>query len=61
MNADLDDEEAVLVETVRPFVERDVKPNVREVEHANEYREAAGALRACQTADAQAGAQAARG
>ena len=30
----------MLVETVRAFVERDVKPTVREVEHANEYPEA---------------------
>ena len=34
------DEEALLVETVRTFVDRDVKPRVREVEHANEYPEA---------------------
>jgi alkylation response protein AidB-like acyl-CoA dehydrogenase len=36
----LNDEELMLVETVRAFVERDVKPTVREVEHANEYPEA---------------------
>ena len=30
----------MLVETVRTFVDRDVKPTVREVEHANEYPEA---------------------
>src|ERR1700731_1794514 len=30
----------MLVETVRAFVEREVKPTVREVEHANEYPEA---------------------
>ena len=30
----------MLVETVRAFVDRDVKPTVREVEHANEYPEA---------------------
>src|ERR1700747_1900088 len=36
----LDDEETMLVETVRAFVDRDVKPNVREVEHDNEYPEA---------------------
>ena len=30
----------MLVDTVREFVERDVKPTVREVEHANEYPEA---------------------
>ena len=34
------DEEKMLVETVRAFVDRDVKPAVREVEHANEYPEA---------------------
>jgi alkylation response protein AidB-like acyl-CoA dehydrogenase len=33
------DEEALLVETVRAFIDRDVKPTVREVEHANEYPE----------------------
>jgi butyryl-CoA dehydrogenase len=40
MGADLSDEETMLVETVRAFVDRDVKPTVREVEHANEYPEA---------------------
>ncbi len=30
----------MLVETVRAFVDRDVKPTVRDVEHANEYPEA---------------------
>ena len=30
----------MLVETVRDFIDRDVKPTVREVEHANEYPEA---------------------
>jgi butyryl-CoA dehydrogenase len=34
------EEEVLLVETVRAFIERDVKPTVREVEHANEYPEA---------------------
>jgi alkylation response protein AidB-like acyl-CoA dehydrogenase len=34
------DEEAMLVETVRAFVDRDVRPTVREVEHANDYPEA---------------------
>jgi alkylation response protein AidB-like acyl-CoA dehydrogenase len=34
------DEEVMLVETVRAFIDRDVKPTVREVEHANEYPEA---------------------
>src|SRR3954469_3955704 len=33
-------EESLLVETVRDFIDRDVKPTVREVEHANEYPEA---------------------
>jgi alkylation response protein AidB-like acyl-CoA dehydrogenase len=36
----LNAEETMLVETVRAFIERDVKPTVREVEHANEYPEA---------------------
>jgi alkylation response protein AidB-like acyl-CoA dehydrogenase len=36
----LTDEETMLVETVRAFIDRDVKPTVREVEHANEYPEA---------------------
>jgi alkylation response protein AidB-like acyl-CoA dehydrogenase len=36
----LNDEETTLVETVRAFVDREVKPTVREVEHANEYPEA---------------------
>jgi butyryl-CoA dehydrogenase len=31
------EEETMLVSTVRAFIERDVKPTVREVEHANEY------------------------
>lgn len=39
MNHDLNDEEALLVKTVREFVDREVKPSVREVEHANEYPE----------------------
>ncbi|OBG41329.1 acyl-CoA dehydrogenase [Mycobacterium alsense] len=33
----LNDEEAMLVDTVRAFVDREVRPAVREVEHANEY------------------------
>jgi alkylation response protein AidB-like acyl-CoA dehydrogenase len=33
----LTDEETMLVETVRAFIDRDVKPTVREVEHHNEY------------------------
>ena len=36
----LNDEETMLVETVRAFIDRDVKPTVREVEHANTYPEA---------------------
>ena len=36
----LNAEETMLVDTVRAFVDRDVKPTVREVEHANEYPEA---------------------
>jgi butyryl-CoA dehydrogenase len=35
----LADEETLLVETVRAFIDRDVKPTVRDVEHANEYPE----------------------
>ncbi len=34
------DEEEMLVATVRAFIDRDVKPTVREVEHANTYPEA---------------------
>lgn len=36
----LTDEEQMLVDTVRSFIDRDVKPTVRDVEHANEYPEA---------------------
>ena len=36
----MNDEETMLVDTVRAFIDRDVKPTVREVEHANEYPEA---------------------
>ncbi len=36
----MDDDEAMLVATVREFVDKDVRPTVREVEHANEYPEA---------------------
>jgi alkylation response protein AidB-like acyl-CoA dehydrogenase len=36
----LSDEETMLVDTVRAFVDRDVRPTVREVEHANSYPEA---------------------
>ena len=35
----LTEEEAMLVQTVRTFVDREVKPTVREVEHANKYPE----------------------
>ena len=35
----LNEEEAFLIQTVRQFVDRDVKPTVRDVEHANEYPE----------------------
>jgi len=38
--AQLSEEEAFLVETIRTFIDRDVKPTVNEVEHANEYPEA---------------------
>src|ERR1700716_3611298 len=34
------DDETMLVDTVRTFIDRDVKPTVREVEHANEYPDA---------------------
>ncbi|KAA0111214.1 acyl-CoA dehydrogenase family protein [Mycolicibacterium sp. P1-5] len=40
MSTALNDEETMLVETVRAFIERDVKPSVREIEHANSYPEA---------------------
>ncbi|MEZ0356012.1 acyl-CoA dehydrogenase family protein [Mycobacterium sp. SA01] len=40
MSTALNDEETMLVETVRAFIDRDVKPSVREVEHANTYPEA---------------------
>src|ERR1700744_1077179 len=39
MSSALTEEERLLVQTVRTFVDRDVKPTVREVEHANEYPE----------------------
>lgn len=35
MRNELNDDEAMLVATVRAFIDRDVKPTVREVEHAN--------------------------
>lgn len=38
--AELNDDETLLVATVRSFVDREVKPTVREVEHANTYPEA---------------------
>ena len=40
MSSEHQDEEELLVATVRAFVDRDVKPTVREVEHANTYPEA---------------------
>ncbi|OOK69479.1 acyl-CoA dehydrogenase, N-terminal domain protein [Mycobacterium kansasii] len=40
MSNELNHEEAMLVDTVRAFIDRDVKPSVREVEHANAYPEA---------------------
>jgi alkylation response protein AidB-like acyl-CoA dehydrogenase len=40
MGMGLSAEEAMLVETVREFVDKEVKPTVREREHANEYPEA---------------------
>ncbi|MEB8324628.1 acyl-CoA dehydrogenase family protein [Dietzia kunjamensis] len=36
---DLNDDEAYLVATVRRFIDREVKPSVREMEHANAYPE----------------------
>jgi alkylation response protein AidB-like acyl-CoA dehydrogenase len=40
VSAELNEEESMLVETVRAFVDREVKPTVRDVEHANDYPEA---------------------
>jgi alkylation response protein AidB-like acyl-CoA dehydrogenase len=37
---DLNDEEAMLVATVRAFIDRDVRPTVRDVEHSGDYPEA---------------------
>lgn len=37
---ELNDEEALLVATVRSFVDREVKPSVRDIEHANTYPDA---------------------
>ncbi|MBO0678499.1 acyl-CoA dehydrogenase family protein [Mycolicibacterium sp. S2-37] len=39
MAVHMTEEEQLLVDTVRRFVDRDVKPTVREVEHANTYPE----------------------
>ncbi|OBG90658.1 acyl-CoA dehydrogenase [Mycobacterium sp. E136] len=36
----MNEEETMLVATVRAFIDREVKPRVRDVEHANEYPEA---------------------
>ncbi|KUI00311.1 acyl-CoA dehydrogenase [Mycolicibacterium acapulense] len=36
----MNEEETMLVATVRTFIDREVKPRVRDVEHANEYPEA---------------------
>ena len=36
----MNEEEAELVATVRAFIDREVKPTVRDAEHANEYPEA---------------------
>ncbi len=40
MSDGLNDDENMLVATVRAFIDREVKPAVREVEHANAYPEA---------------------
>ena len=40
MTTSLNEEEQMLVDTVRAFIDRDVKPTVNDVEHANEYPEA---------------------
>jgi alkylation response protein AidB-like acyl-CoA dehydrogenase len=40
MKLQLSDDEAMLVETVRTFIDREVRPEVRDVEHANTYPEA---------------------
>ena len=37
MVSQLSEEENLLVDTVRQFIDRDVRPTVRDVEHANEY------------------------
>lgn len=40
MVSQLCEEESLLVDTVRQFIDRDVKPTVRDVEHANAYPDA---------------------
>ncbi|OBB57412.1 acyl-CoA dehydrogenase [Mycobacterium sp. 852013-51886_SCH5428379] len=40
MAVHMTEEEQLLVDTVRRFIDRDVRPTVREVEHANTYPEA---------------------
>lgn len=40
VSGELNDEEEMLVVTVRAFIDREVKPSIREVEHANTYPEA---------------------
>jgi alkylation response protein AidB-like acyl-CoA dehydrogenase len=40
MSSASNEEEAMLVDTVRAFIDKEVRPSVREVEHANEYPEA---------------------
>ena len=39
VNFDLPEEEQLLIQTVRDFIDRDVKPVVNEMEHRNEYPE----------------------
>lgn len=39
VNIDIPEEEQLLVQTVRDFIDRDVKPVVHEMEHQNEYPE----------------------
>ncbi|MCL2533511.1 MAG: acyl-CoA dehydrogenase family protein [Nocardiaceae bacterium] len=39
MSTHLSEDETYLVQTVRDFIDREVKPRVQEVEHANEYPE----------------------
>ncbi|MEB3051021.1 acyl-CoA dehydrogenase family protein [Mycolicibacter sp. MYC123] len=40
MSPTLTDEESLLVDTVRQFIDREVRPTVRDVEHANTYPQA---------------------